>query len=1130
MINWLHITDWHVGRSGQGHLWPNLRSEFERDVARLARDYGGPDIVFLTGDLVQSGDRRQFDELEQNLKRMWSFFATLDCAPLLVPIPGNHDLKRPSRSDSAALALGGWHEQPTVREVFWDEAGSDLRRCVSVAFVEYEGWLGRTSIPLLRVGRGLLPGDVAGIYEKDGVRIGIVGLNSTFLQLGPGNHEKRVVLSARQFAEMCGTDYVAWLEGHHFSVLLTHHPDSWLSPDSLLEFRREVAPPGRFRLHLSGHLHIARTVLESVGGSQFSLRHQGASLFGLEYFGEEKREVRHHGYLFGQWQFQESQAAERLWPRTAIEKESGAIRFEPSPTCELEEDSAIHSTFELQHKLKVCTTSPPDKSGAEISLPESGAQQTSFLQPIDPADAAKKLRRALRFSHALQPHHAAVRSDERFAVAESLKTQRSSWIVTDWGMGNDGFLASVVRAELCTANEKLRFEDRIFQLRCDTFDRVAEVEQGFLPQFGIPVVDFLQYVTATGPSCLVLDGIQASLTDVPERVSLISFLDLLLDQAPTLSLVVVSRVSLEWRGSPVEIHALDLPDLRAYVQNHPNTQPEFVTGDVLERFFEASGGLPVHVDRMLERLRVASFDVVLDEEIELKELAAVEAPLHKALQQAIAAVRRRDQEVGAHGIALLRVLSILTYGETIDQLKQFLPGRPLFARDAEALHSAALIDPIPLSLSAPVISDKGTRASTIGPKVLRVPKQVRDRVIASLTLDEKTSLLAAAGEFFFGVGWRVGKKPKLRKMPAHYREYVAHGVGNEYAVLQLMIANAKDANDIVNLKAAVRLGIHYCGILKAADRNRDLRLVAQGLLRLIEDTALTDDICDLNRLAGRASRLTGHHEEAVSHFRTSLDQAKPRGSHEARTYAMLEMADSLSGTGDKDGAIETTRQVQAEATPGSLVEHQAKAKLVRLQPPSQETYATLVRMKKRARKKGWESHANDLCIQIAARTADWKQQVGLYDEILASKEEGWNRYRAATEKALAVVRHNELTRLSSHDRRDLLEAYSFSHTQRLELFDQAHEALWGILEHEGNREGLYQLFKHSSFIWRIRGDDATELEYFERLNRLRPVSDIDAAQAAIVEVQYFIKRAAVLLARLLGRPPGGGEAAQAQSA
>ena len=1115
IINWLHLTDWHVGRSAQGHLWPNLRYEFEKDVRSLIDKHGPIDLIFFTGDLVQSGERKQFHELEQNLKRLWSFLASVNSQPKFVVVPGNHDLRRPDPARAAVLALNGWQQQPEVRETFWENKSSDLRRCVEKSFEEFERWSAETCAPLVRSGRHLIPGDIATTFEKDGIRVAIIGLNTTFLQLKRGDYEGRLAVSARQLCEACEGDYIAWLEKHHISVLMTHHPPSWIGPDCTDEFAREICPPGRFNVHLSGHLHAGKTTLTSEAGSPFMLRHQGASLFGLEFFGEQKKEVRTHGYSMGQWAVEGTKVIERLWPRVAVTKQTGALELGPDPTSYLQVDQAIHRTFEA----KSTTSESQLISGeaVEPATPTATPRKQSLFQGLLAAgEAEKKLKRALRFSHPAQLHHLSIRSDERQRLTDSIKDERCGCVVTDWGMGKDGFIGSVVRSEGLEEHEQFRFEDRVFQLRCDTFEHVSDIELAFRPQFGVSLSDFLQCVASTGPSCLILDGIQASLVEPAQRSHLTNLLDLLLDYVPTLSVVVVSRTIIPWHVAPVELHPLDLPDLRAYVQNHPNSQPEFSTGDVLERFFDASGGLPVHVDRMLERLRVASFDAVLEEESALAELAAIEAPLHKALQQAIEAVRRRDEQDGSRAIPLLKTLSILVYGETIEQLKHFLPGSAFYPRDAETLHSAALIEAIPLNVTAPVIStrNKPGAVGTVGPKVLRVPKQVRDSVLAALSSDDKKELLSAAGEFYFGHGWRVGKKPKLRKMRPEYRDYLAHGVGNEYAVLQLMIAHAKDASDEINLKAAARLGLHYCGILRGADRNRDLRLAAQGLLRQLEGTTLTNEISELNRLCGRACRLTGHDDEAVVHFQASLDHSQGHLKNEARKYALLEMTDSLRNTGNVDAALETARQVEALAQKGSLLESQVKSKLLRFEQKSDQT-GKLTALKNEARSKGWVSHANDLTLALAFDTSDVDKKFSLFDEVLATDEQGWNRYRAAVEKGLLCARQKDFKQLSSRDRRDLLLAYSYCHTQRLGMFDRCHEALWELLEAEGDRDGLYRLFQHSSFFWRVRGDDSMELRYFERLNNLAAANEISGSEAALLEVRYFLKRATVLLARLL---------------
>jgi 3',5'-cyclic AMP phosphodiesterase CpdA len=99
-INWLHLTDLHLGLDDQGWLWPQVKHEFFRDIAQLAGDIGGWDLVFFTGDLTQRGSKAEFDCLSRELEELWVVLAKSGSTPRLCLILGNHDLDRPP-SDSA---------------------------------------------------------------------------------------------------------------------------------------------------------------------------------------------------------------------------------------------------------------------------------------------------------------------------------------------------------------------------------------------------------------------------------------------------------------------------------------------------------------------------------------------------------------------------------------------------------------------------------------------------------------------------------------------------------------------------------------------------------------------------------------------------------------------------------------------------------------------------------------------------------------------------------------------------------------------------------------------------------------------------------------------------------------------
>src|SRR5215207_6876344 len=99
-FNWLHVTDLHVGMAESAHLWPNIEYKFYEDLEFLIKKEVGPlDAVLFTGDFVQRGDVREYERVDELLQRLWQAFAQLKCEPLLLAVPGNHDLVRPAHED-----------------------------------------------------------------------------------------------------------------------------------------------------------------------------------------------------------------------------------------------------------------------------------------------------------------------------------------------------------------------------------------------------------------------------------------------------------------------------------------------------------------------------------------------------------------------------------------------------------------------------------------------------------------------------------------------------------------------------------------------------------------------------------------------------------------------------------------------------------------------------------------------------------------------------------------------------------------------------------------------------------------------------------------------------------------------
>jgi hypothetical protein len=215
-FSWLHLSDLHVGVHGQKWLWPNLKDKIYEDIEHLIERNGCVDLVIFSGDLTQRGAVEEFDLLTKILKEIWALFEKHSCAPKFFCVPGNHDLCRPSPLDPVGIVLGSWWDQIEVQEAFWRDEGKNFRDSVGSYFKNYTEWLRSLeehNIPLLESVEGVIPGDRAGICEAGGLKIGIVGINSSWLQLSGKKYEGLLHIDYRQLASITNDDPSGWATG-----------------------------------------------------------------------------------------------------------------------------------------------------------------------------------------------------------------------------------------------------------------------------------------------------------------------------------------------------------------------------------------------------------------------------------------------------------------------------------------------------------------------------------------------------------------------------------------------------------------------------------------------------------------------------------------------------------------------------------------------------------------------------------------------------------------------------------------------------------------------------------------------------------------------------------------------------
>jgi hypothetical protein len=340
-IRWLHLSDLHLGHREREQWW-GVEKTFADSVRREAERLGPPDLLLLTGDLANLGTRAEYDLADAFLEALfgWLREAGAQHEPLLLPVPGNHDIERPSGTGALGygtleryhlgLSDGGVR---TVHDELWGKTAGrrPTARFVRPLFKHYQAWFRRTALPALeRRTRALhlshFPVDfTAEIALRGVVPVAVVGLNSTWQQIGPGDRERKLVLPAEQlFAALPrakGGNPLALFDRRPRALLLMHHPPGWLSAESRRSFQEEIYPAGRFDLCLHGHLHDPESRSESIGGSRDRRYFQAPSLFGLERWGEPGGQ-RRVGYAWGELA---ADGTVRLWPQAQEARAGGSV-------------------------------------------------------------------------------------------------------------------------------------------------------------------------------------------------------------------------------------------------------------------------------------------------------------------------------------------------------------------------------------------------------------------------------------------------------------------------------------------------------------------------------------------------------------------------------------------------------------------------------------------------------------------------------------------------------------------------------------------------------------------------------------------------------------------------------------
>lgn len=1086
-IRLLHLSDLHLGLANQEWMWPTFRTALYDDLRNMHARTGPWDVVVFSGDLTQRGSSQEFEQLTTLLAGLWSHFKDMGSEPKLFVVPGNHDLVRPPQLDPIRKVMASWWTDDAVQTDFWKSSASLYRAAVASWFLNYQTWVSSVGnvLPMLNAVQGLLPGDISATFEKGSRRLGLIGLNSAWLQHSGGDYLGHLCVHPRQLMEVTAGDPDAWCGKHDFRLLVTHHPVAWLHPSAQNDWTAEITAHGRFHVHLFGHMHEGQSRSESVSGGPTRHSIQAASLFGLEYFGEGNATRRDHGYSVMHVPAAVPHRAIRIWPRVLKLRKGSSARLVADQSWDLLEDAYCDLVME---------------PGTAVGASTDRLAADPLTITTDMPDVLSRLTRSTVFNEA----HAAVRKGDQSVFLAALKEKRQAWLVTDWGLAGNEFIETVQL-------QLIGRRGAIYCLDLHKFRTQEEVVEGLPERIGCSFARLCTGLAEQGQAILILDDVEiepaGSGTDGAASMAqqVHGLVKVILDFCPDLAIVVRSRAAPAVSTMQVvELSPLDEADTALYLAAHPQGGAHLAKHDTAMRLHRHTDGIPSQIDVTLRDMNIVGLKDIFELDTDVAGKHVGSRDVSPGLVRTIKELSEAKDDVSGRSFTLLKVLSMFPQGEQLSRVKRFYGARAFYPVHASLLVELSLIDVVFVtSLGTPSTAHEQGRA-------LVVRRPVRDYVIQSLSDPEHRTLSAKALSLYFGDVWEVrGIRPQtdLRFKDSRCD---AREIGNACTMVLRTTRSAIDSGVAAKIKSVLTLATAFVAQLLSGAHYRSIAALYDDLLPLHERTGLALDL-ELARLQhAQALRMIGEHHRSLDLLKLCEQSVKTKAMKQRVLLNLALVSESLKL--DPAEILKIARQAEEIDTKTNAGLQARAIAIAHDESNRADRDSQLHQLQEEALKRKAFVVLNNLAIERAEKVKDpeIKKQILQGAVHIARREnDAYNFIRASL--GLAALNLDEAGALQAGEMVDCTRAYTYLFNQRMDsLFNKCHGILWRAFKVGGDVDKMLKLFRHSSLVWRLRGQVGVERGYITQLLPLLGQGARTGLLTADRNMVYFLTRSVQL--------------------
>jgi len=291
------------------------------------------------------------------------------------------------------------------------------------------------------------------------------------------------------------------------------------------------------------------------------------------------------------------------------------------------------------------------------------------------------------------------------------------------------------------------------------------------------------------------------------------------------------------------------------------------------------------------------------------------------------------------------------------------------------------------------------------------------------------------------------------------------------------------------------------------DHYRSVVLFSDEILPLIPENSFGQETNSLRYEFAKSLRMTGDHKRSKA---LSLELSNASVSKSTLQSTFLNLALCHQSLGEVEEAIAAAEKVLKLGMHGHQA-LQAQSIIVELNHGDPERAQKLEKLEAQSRRKKAFVVANNIALtRVSEKESPEEAGEILSIVIRDSKDDFYNRVRATIR--IAELEFKTERTLSDAHQSSLIEAYHFIFNERLSsLFEKCHRVLWTNFESRSDTANLLSLFRHSSFFWRVRGQEDREREYLSKLAKTASNVLVSAdVRTAPRETAYYLVRAGAL--------------------